>query len=100
MADFWARQNAWYLRQQHQMTWYQIGWVQGQTNLVAALLQGRQTIEGAVAYLNSVPRRRRRRAYDAGWHAGQVDLINALYDGRVTLKAAAVRLGIALESEL
>jgi len=29
-----------------------------------------------------------------------VDLVSALLDGRVTLKAAAVRLGVALESEL
>lgn len=100
MANFWAQDHAWYLQQQYQTTQYQTGWVQGQANLVAALLHGRQTTEGAVAYLNSVPQRRRRHPYDAGWHEGQVDLINALHDGRVTLKAAAVRLGVALESEL
>jgi hypothetical protein len=100
MANYWAREQAWYLREQYTTAQYQTGWVQGQANLVAALLQGRQTIEDAVAYLDSVPRRRRRHPYDAGWHDGQVDLINALHDGRVTLKAAAVKLGLALESEL
>lgn len=79
---------------------YQLGWIRGQADLVAALLGGRLTIDEAVRNLNGKRRIPKRWWYGQGWHAGQVDLVNALHEGRTTLRAAALNLGVRAPDEL
>jgi hypothetical protein len=79
---------------------YQLGWIRGQADLVAALLDSRLTMDEAVQNLSGKRRVPKHWWYGRGWHDGQVDLVNALYERRITLRAAALNLGVRAPDEL
>lgn len=79
---------------------YQLGWIRGQADLVAALLDESLTVDGAAANLGAGQLGPKGSPYHRGWFEGQVDLVHALRERRVTLRSAAISLGVRAPSEL
>lgn len=79
---------------------YQLGWIRGQADLVAALLDGGLTVDEAAANLGAGQLGPKGSPYHRGWFEGQMDLVLALRERRVTLRSAAISLGVRAPSEL